>query len=261
MIILNTENARFFFIDNLRMALTILVVLHHLVMNVFLTDNTSPGPVETIGQIFVAFNQAYFMGLFFLLSAYFVPAAYEKKGSARFLYDRFVRLFIPLLIYTFVLSQVTAIGTYVVDRVPFTWNSYLSNVSMGHLWFVELLLVFVCLYALWARFTHRHHDMSANKINTPPTYPAIIVFILALAVALFVMRVWFPIFGSASGGSPQVMAIVGFFTVSGFDLPQYIGLFIVGVIAYRRNWFRNIPNSMGWAGLGMISAQRLFYTL
>jgi glucan biosynthesis protein C len=239
------------------MALTILVVIHHLVMNVLLAGNTSPGPVETIGQIFVAFNQAYFMGLFFLLSAYFVPAAYENKGSARFLYDRFVRLFIPLFIYTFVLSQVTAIGTYVIDRVPFTWNSYLSNVTMGHLWFVELLLVFVCLYAVWARFTNRNQDTSAYNKNTPPTYSAIIVFILALAVALFVMRIWFPILVGASGGSPQVIAIVGFFTVSGYDLPQYIGLFIVGIIAYRRNWFSNIPYSMGWVGLGMIIGSTL----
>ena len=35
-------------------------------------------------------------------------------------------------------------------------------------------------------------------------------------------------------------------------LPQYLGLFAVGVVAYRRDWFRSIPDRTGklWLGIG-----------
>ena len=31
-------------------------------------------------------------------------------------------------------------------------------------------------------------------------------------------------------------------------LPQYLSLFVVGIVAYRRDWFRTIPGSMGVVG-------------
>ena len=40
-------------------------------------------------------NAAFFMGLFFLISAYFVPSSFERKGTWTFLKDRFLRLGIP----------------------------------------------------------------------------------------------------------------------------------------------------------------------
>ena len=39
------------------------------------------------------------MGLFFLISGYFVPRAYDRKGATAFLKDRFRRLGIPLLLF------------------------------------------------------------------------------------------------------------------------------------------------------------------
>jgi len=41
-------------------------------------------------------------------------------------------------------------------------------------------------------------------------------------------------------------------TVLGFPtlayLPQYLSFFVVGTLAYRRNWFRTLPSSMGVVG-------------
>ena len=40
-------------------------------------------------------------------------------------------------------------------------------------------------------------------------------------------------------------------------LPQYLSFFIVGIIAYRRDWFRALPSRMGKVGFGMAVAATL----
>jgi len=89
--------------------LTILVLLHHLMIiyagtgNWFYTEGMQDASkamqsdvTEALGGWFCAVNQAYFMGLFLLISAYFVPGSYDRKGTGRFLKDRLIRLGIPL---------------------------------------------------------------------------------------------------------------------------------------------------------------------
>jgi len=58
-------------------------------------------PVEQVWQALTdpQMTQAYFMGLLFLIAGYFVPDSFDRKGPARFLRDRAVRLGIPTLIY------------------------------------------------------------------------------------------------------------------------------------------------------------------
>ena len=78
---ISAKPARLFFIDNLRIFLVVLVVLHHL--SVIYAGNTSfyyLEPTKSIVSIYVLvffqlFNQAYFMGLFFFLSGYFSPGS------------------------------------------------------------------------------------------------------------------------------------------------------------------------------------------
>jgi hypothetical protein len=48
---------------------------------------------------FCTFNQAWFMGLFFLLVRTYVPASLARKGAFKFLLDRSLRLGIPLLVF------------------------------------------------------------------------------------------------------------------------------------------------------------------
>src|ERR1700743_3189620 len=93
------------YIDHLKVVLTILVVLHHS----FITYGAPGGwyysqKTTHIGALipmtmFVAINQAFFMGFFFFLSAYFIGPSYKRKGAARFIGDRLLRLGIPLLFY------------------------------------------------------------------------------------------------------------------------------------------------------------------
>ena len=104
--------SRLLFVDDIRVFLTILVLLHHLMVIYAGTGNWSyqeggqDDVIEALGGWFCAVNQAYFMGLFLLISAYFVPGSYDRKGAGRFLKDRLIRLGIPLALYSWVINPV-----------------------------------------------------------------------------------------------------------------------------------------------------------
>ena len=59
-----------------------------------------PGMLESIFYVFfLAVNQSFFMGFFFLISGYFTTGSYDRKGAWYFFKDRLVRLGIPLIFY------------------------------------------------------------------------------------------------------------------------------------------------------------------
>lgn len=96
---LSVPSQRGFGLDALRAAMTMLVVLHHTAITYgamggwFYKEVLPDGSLSSKLLIFFCtFNQAFFMGLFFLLAGYFTPAALARKGVGPYLWDRFVRL-------------------------------------------------------------------------------------------------------------------------------------------------------------------------
>src|SRR5262249_1168198 len=81
----SSSTGRLLFVDNLRVLLTILVVLFHLMITYagtgswYYTEGREDFLAAAIGAWFLTVTQAYFMGLFLLISAYFVPASYDRK--------------------------------------------------------------------------------------------------------------------------------------------------------------------------------------
>ncbi|GAA2874175.1 hypothetical protein GCM10020220_074460 [Nonomuraea rubra] len=77
---------RLYAIDNLRILLTALVVAHHVAItygNIPLWYYVEPAkdPSGIALDILVVTNQAFFMGFFFLLSGFFTPGSYDRKGA------------------------------------------------------------------------------------------------------------------------------------------------------------------------------------
>jgi fucose 4-O-acetylase-like acetyltransferase len=235
---------RLFFVDHLRAALIILVVLHHLA---FISPLYLEPAYQGIGGIllllFLLVNQAYFMGFFFLISGYFTPGSFDRKGPASYLKDRLLRLGIPTLLYTFILNPIAAIGLYVLPAsltgitTPLTWQQYPKMIGIGPMWFAIMLLVFDFSYVAWRLATKNRVDRPATTTNPRiPTYRVIAVFILVVGLASYLVRI----------DVPLVTYVFSFPTLS--YLPQYASFFIVGIVAFHRNWFRTIPNSMGMWG-------------
>ena len=105
-----THRRRLYYLDNLRILLILLVIQQHLAVTYggpgtwdikFETDDVL---TLVIFSLHNAVNQSFFMGFFFLLSAYFTPASYDRKKAGRFMLDRLSRLAIPLVIYDTLIS-------------------------------------------------------------------------------------------------------------------------------------------------------------
>ncbi len=240
-------STRLLFVDNIRVFLTILVILHHLMITYAGTGSwiyTEGSPdliTSALGGWYCAIDQAFFMGLFLLISAYFVPGSYDRKGAGRFLKDRLVRLGIPLIVYSWIINPVLWYASHYQDiRVPF-WSYFPSGyfsggelIGQGPLWFVEVLLIFSLVYVLWRRFA----PSRPASPNVEPRFPrngVIVLFALLLGITTFLVRLAFIM--DAYSFKPLNLQFPFF--------AQYIALFVVGLIAYRRNWLMSLPDKTG----------------
>jgi len=146
---------RLSYLDNLRVVLTALVVLHHAAVTYshiplwYYYEAPHDGSATAL-DVFLALNQAYFMGFFFLIAGYFTPGALDRKGAGRFARDRLVRLGIPLLLFVIVVRAVVGIPGWSVSGLPYA-EYYVLSWDPGPTWFLEVLLVFSLVYALVRR--------------------------------------------------------------------------------------------------------------
>ena len=111
MIVPESSVRRIEYIDNLRVFLTALVVCHHQAIAFgapggwyYVVAAPKDIPSLAIMTLFVAVNQAFFMGLFFFMSAYFTRMSLARKSMPGFVRDRLMRLAIPLMVYYFILN-------------------------------------------------------------------------------------------------------------------------------------------------------------
>jgi glucan biosynthesis protein C len=275
---------RLFFADNLRTWIIVLVVLHHIALvygPVAPFYYAEPPPASDlltyiVVLVFVLFNQAYFMGLLFLVSGHFTPGSLTRKGAKTFVKDRFIRLGIPLVVYFFLLSPLAFLGLYAIPSsltgitTPPSWQDYPTMIGIGPMWFVELLLIFDIGFAIWwvmrkkrsalqeapARYPTLEQDTRSRgksriwngSPGEPPRYRNIAVFILLLALTSYLIRIIIPL-GKYVAGFPTLSY-----------LPEYISFFIIGIVAVRYNWLRTIPKSMGRVGfvLALVATLTLF---
>ncbi|MDP9371195.1 MAG: acyltransferase [Chloroflexota bacterium] len=252
---------RLAFVDNIRVLLTILVVAHHAGQPYGPTGGewpiVNPEHTRALGPFF-AVNAAFFMGFFFLISGYFLPGAYDRKGAAAFLKERFLRLGLPLALFGLVFFGPI---TYLEYRDSaeggrsfwgYFFRVYLGEgrVEFAHLWFVAHLLFYAVCYAAWRRFAPHLRRVSGTDRQgmAAPGHRAILLFTVALALVTFVVRIEYPIDSWA-----QFLVII---PVEWAHAPQYLALFVVGIAAARRDWLRRLPaaTGMAWLWIGGVAA-------
>jgi len=231
---------REYFIDYLRVVLTILVIIHHTAIGYgasggwcYITPQTISGWPQLALSVMLTVNQAYFMSLFFFISAYFMPGSYDKKGFSGFLKNRFVRLGIPLVIYC---TLVNPTLLYFIDvhrgfnpgsLVQYIVTSNIKYPNTAHLWFVFSLLVFETFYALYRKY--QKSKISFTIADSAPRNRQIILFMASMALIAFLVRIVYPI-----GGKNFIGLQFGYFTL-------YTAFYLLGIIARRKNWLEKIP--------------------
>jgi peptidoglycan/LPS O-acetylase OafA/YrhL len=247
------QGPRLLFIDNLHTLLICGVVVLHLAVTYggvgswYYHDPAKEMLTTALLTILTATGQACGMGLFFLISAYFTPGSYDRKGPAPFLRDRLVRLGIPLLLYDLLLDPLVV---YLAGGLhgPY-WSFYsdyllhVGGIGSGPVWFLALLLLFTIFYVAWRGLTSQRPH-AAERPWKLPSFGAIFGFIFALGLVSFVVRIWWP-----AGRVFQPLNLQLAY------LPQYISLYVLGLIAYRSNWFFELPPRMGrdWLRTALIA--------
>ncbi len=266
------NSGRLYFLDNLKIFLIILVIFHH--------TGQAYGPTGGFWQYksslnesviwlgrFFGVNAAFFMGLFFLISGYFFPGSYERKGGKEFIKDKLIRFGIPLLFAVLIMQPLEMFFYYInySGNPPISFGDYYFKIffgiggmpswfkpvigfpemNFGHLWFIEHLLVYSMLYFLLRSLLNKNFTL---KFKTDPvrTIATILILIISFTV---IIRIWYPI--------DRWTGLLGFIQSEPAHLPQYFLMFITGIIAYRNDWMNKITENSGrvflTAGLSLSS--------
>lgn len=229
------SSSRQAFIDQLRGFVTLLVVLHHTAITYGGSGGwyykEAPANAGAIVPILLtlmcAVDQAWFMGAFFLFAGYFTPGPLERKGVSRYFTDRAVRLGIPLLVFAFFLDALTNSIADLRDGGEFLPNlgAHLEEFAYypGPLWFVQALLVFAAIYAVWTRFRPATLPEGAPL----PPHSTLAWAAIGVGAVAFVVRLAMPV------GAEVWHWQLGYF-------PMYVLLFAVGCAAAGPRWLERI---------------------
>jgi len=249
---------RLYYLDNLRVALTVLVIAHHVGQAYGPTGGYWPIQEAARAAILAPFftvNRSFFMSLFFMISGYLVVMSCDSKEPWAFLKGRLLRLGIPVAVFGLLMVP--------LQLFVFSPGSPWPGFDVGHLWFLEHLLIFSACYALWRIVRPAPSLNPASRLpatcgqvaGSPaplPGYFTILGLALALAVVTAVVRIWFPI--------DRWITILGFIRTAFADVPRDLTFFILGAVAYRRQWFERFPGSTGrvWLGVGVLAAVLMY---
>lgn len=229
------------YIDNIKILLTILVVLHHTFIAYsssegwYYNQETSLLGVRILATACISINQSFFMGFFFLLAAYFSRSSYSRKGISKFIKDRLIRLGTPILFYSFILTPFMCyLVYYFAKEHHITFFEYLQGynswIDLGVTWFIVALLLFTLLYATVKKI----FKITFNKPIAVPNFRSILLFSIVLGIISFLVRIVFPV--------GWILKPLGF-QLGHF--PQYIALFIIGLLASKNNWFDQLSEKTG----------------
>lgn len=240
---------RLYFVQWLRVFLVSLVVAHHAGQPYGPTGGEWPieDPVSSpiLGPFF-ALNAAYFMGFFFLIAGYFTPASCDRKGVAAFARDRALRLGVPLAFVTLIVFGPIAYALQDSEQgfLTFYLRDYLGGwqIEMGHLWFVAQLLAMSLLYVLARWLLGSRAERPAHQA---PSDRAILVYAVALGVVGALVRIWYP--------QDAWVRIGWLIPAEPAHLPQYASLFLIGLVAGRGGWFKDLADAVGlrWFAVGI----------
>lgn len=261
-----TEKQRLYYLDNLKVLLIGLVIMHHVGQAYGSTGGSwaygYPGDrVQELGYLF-RFDAAFFMGLFFFISGYFLPRSYDRHGARKFIADKFIRFGIPVVFGALVMMPVMEYVKYLhyTGDIAFGdfylrhWLGYAPDTAVpgrvfniAHLWFIEHLLIYSLLYAAVRTLLQEKAPSAPPPATRKARLYAIVPYIALLGAVTHLMR--------TSWGFPidRVIFPLGFIQIEPAHIPQYLSLFIIGILAYRWSFLESLttPRNMLWLLFGV----------
>lgn len=221
---------RQYYLDNLKIFLTILVVFHHAGQG-FLAESYWPWhPADESMYMpwiwhFFSTNAAFFMSLFFFIAGYFVPSSYDRQGYAKFVRKKLLHLGVPCIVFTAIMSVMV------------------GHFEVAHMWFVESLFVFSFLYSLFRVLWKPSEPTCDFRLSIPMLTGISIVMGIVVSIIrqFYAQDYWINLY------------ILNFEPARYFE---YVVMFILGLLCCRFKALDTLRNSTGlvFLILGLILA-------
>lgn len=230
-------------LDNLKTALVGYVIAGHALVGYSslggwaygeIREVTLAPPSELILEVILGPLAMVVIGMFFFLTGLLTEGALIRHGWRQYVSDRVQRLGLPWLVSAVLLWPVSVWIAYRgAGRSVSVWwvfthrNPFLDS---GSLWFALVLLIFSVVFAAYSAVFHRSAAVAGHRAWAPLTGFGLTVVVAGIAVASFIVRIWFPVH------SRQIADLHLWWW------PQCLAMFGLGIVASRRGWHRNVPD-------------------
>jgi len=232
--------------DNLKVLMVVGVIVAHVTfawtgVGTWVFEETPlREPLLSLVTLLAVVGGLFGLALFFLLAGEFTPPSFARKGTARFLLDRVVRLGVPMVFFVIAFSPFIEY----VDPDNADWTRGFGAFALhiwrqpapGPTWFLGVLLVFSIGYAVVRTLV----PLQAR----PPAAMRLRHLALAavtIAVASYLVRLGVPL------GAERYRLALG-------QAPSWVVAFVLGVLGSERGWFASMPPRLVRTAGGMALA-------
>ncbi len=220
-------------LDRARTFITLLVVLHHSVVNYTYFGNGDR--MRWLGfDLVVLFNDSFFMACMFFISGLFVHDSLARRGPGNFLTSRAWRLGVPFAISIFVVTPIAYYASFLRYHLPgttdfnffhFWWHTVtIGPWPSGSAWFLWVLLALGGLAALLRAAAPRVIEGLGQLIYASRDRP-MTAFVAFLMFSIIVYLPMHLIFGDSSWLEPGHYP----FPIQTSRILLYAGYFLTGV--------------------------------
>jgi len=112
------------------------------------------------------------------------------------------------------------------------------EMNFGHLWFIQHLLVYAIIYWILRKIYKKPFFKQESK---PFSGWHLLIIFLVISFSSLIVRIWYP--------TDYWIGLFGFFQVELAHWPQYLVMFVIGIIAYRKNWLNTLNTKTGYVSL------------
>jgi len=246
---------RLYYLDNLMISLSILVILHHVSIAygtmggwAYVTPEKLPSKIQVFLSALTGIEASFSMSLFFFISAFLTIPSLEKKGASKSIKARLIRLMVPLLFVMIIFAPSILYFIEVHNKtIQSSWFSYVLQQNTkpftSHAWFILVLIVFELAYVCYWKFIKPHFSISKFLPDGLPKHTHILIFVLLCSSLTLVVRQFFPLGQNFIG-------------IEFSNITHYIFMYAIGLLVFRKHWLEGISRkvTITWFPVSLIAA-------
>src|SRR5687768_12046005 len=246
---------RLYYLDNLMIGLSVLVVLHHVSIGYgtmggwcYVTPEKLTGTIQIFLSALTGIEASFSMSLFFFISAFLTIPSLEKKGVSKFIKARLVRLMVPLLFVMIILAPSILYYIEIHNKTTqLSWFNYVLQQNTkpytSHAWFILVLLIFELVYVCYWKFIKPHFSISKCLTDNIPTHINILTVILLCSGLTIIVRQFFPLGQNFIG-------------IEFSNITPYIFMYAIGLLVFRKHWLDDLSRKVAiiWFPISLIAA-------